>query len=89
MTNADGTTNKGTTRVVNFYNSKEYSLVFGRSTLFYNKQGNIVGFHDKYDFDSKSWGTRSTTNEIKTRMVRWASPKTAKPYYIRYGSSQR
>lgn len=89
MTNADGTTNKGTTRVVNFYNSKEYSLVFGRSTLFYNKQGNIVGFYDKYDFDSKSWGTRSTTNELKTRMVRWASPKTAKPFHIRYGSSQR
>ena len=89
LKNNDGTTSTGTTRVVNFYNSKEYSLVFGRSTLYYNSSGNIVGFYDTYDFDSKSWGTRSTENEIKTRMVRYASPSTAKPFKIRYGYSKR
>lgn len=85
----DGTTSTGIQRVADIYNSKEYSLVFGRSTLFYDSSSNIIGFYDTYDFDSKSWGSRSLENEIKTRMVRYASPNTAKLFSIRYGYSKR
>lgn len=84
---ASGNKYPGTKSVVNFYDSPEYSLVFGRATVYSNSKGNVVGFYDHYDFDSKAWGTRSTTNEIKTRAVRYASPSTAKPFSIRYGYS--
>ena len=40
-------------------------------------------------FDSKKWGERSVKNELKTRAVRYASPKTAKSFDIRYGYSKR
>jgi RHS repeat-associated protein len=79
----------GTKSVVDFYNSSEYSLAFGKATVYSNSKGNVVGFYDHYNFDSKPLGTRSTTNEIKTRAVRNASPSTAKSFSIRYGYSGR
>jgi len=89
LNNGDGTFEQDFKRVVSFYSSPEYDKVFGSATLYYNNQGNIVGFYDLYDFDSKPWGERSIKNEIITRMVNIVSPSTAKPFSIRYGQSKR
>nr|WP_303037431.1 RHS repeat-associated core domain-containing protein [uncultured Duncaniella sp.] len=89
LKSSDGTSSKGSVHVANFYNSNEYSLAFGRATIYKNADGNVVGFYDFYDFDTKSWGTRHFKNEVKTRAVRYASPSSAKPFAIRYGYSNR
>ena len=89
LKSSDGTSSKGSVHVANFYNSNEYSLAFGRATIYKNADGNVVGFYDFYDFDKKSWGTRHFKNEVKTRAVRYASPSSAKPFAIRYGYSNR
>lgn len=76
----------GTARVISFYQSSEYALALGTSTIFYNNKGQPVGFYDYYDFDSKKWGTRSTSNELKTRAVDAAgSIHGAIPFSISYG----
>jgi hypothetical protein len=89
LKNNDGTTSTGSKSVVSFYSSPEYNKVFGSSTIYYNQQGNVVGFYDFYDFDSKSWGQRTVKNEVITRMVETVSPGTAVPFSIRYGQSKR
>ena len=89
LKSSDGTSSKGSVHVANFYNSNEYSLAFGRATIYKNADGNVVGFYDFYDFDTKSWGTRHFKNEVKTRAVRYASPSSAEPFAIRYGYSNR
>lgn len=56
---------------INFYDSGfDLANSFGRATVTYREiNGSILyrSFYDKYDFDPKDWGTRSTWNEIKTR----------------------
>lgn len=89
LNNGDGTFSEGNARVVNFYTSSEYDKVFGSATLYYNKQGNVVGFYDFYDFDSKPWGQRSTKNEIITRAVEMVSPSIAKAFSIFYGQTNK
>ena len=79
----------GSKRAVNFYSSSEYDKAFGTATLYYNSKGNIIGFFDHYDFDSKPWGERSFINELITRAVETASPSEAKDFKIRYGYSKR
>ena len=79
----------GTKRVVSFYSSSEYDKAFGTATLYYNSKGNIIGFFDHYDFDSKPWGERSVKNELITRAVETFSPSEAKDFKIRYGYSKR
>ena len=79
----------GTKRVVSFYSSSEYDKAFGNATLYYNSKGNIIGFFDHYDFDSKPWGERSVKNELITRAVETFSPSEAKDFKIRYGYSKR
>ena len=76
----------GTLAIVNFYGNAEYSLAFGRATIYYNRQGQPVGFYDYYDFDPKAWGIRPNSAEIKTRMVNAAGALYgAQPYSITYG----
>jgi hypothetical protein len=79
-----------------FYNDPVYNAALGRATLYFSSPTyipiysyDLVGFYDFYDFDSKPWGTRSLTNEIKTRGVRYFSPSTAKPFAIRYPDTFR
>jgi hypothetical protein len=56
---------------INFYDSdKDLALSFGRATVSYKVENERLvfdGFYDRYDFDSKKWGVRSTFNEILTR----------------------
>ncbi|NDW19461.1 RHS repeat-associated core domain-containing protein [Dysgonomonas sp. 216] len=72
-------------KVVSFYESSEYARVFGRATVYYNASGQVTGFYDNYDFDSKSWGERSFKNEFITRTVDFFSTKKSKPFKITYG----
>jgi len=57
--------------IIDFYDSNtDLKLSFGRATVYYiDNDGKAIftGFHDKYDFDTKPWGTRSIPNEIITR----------------------
>ena len=83
-----GASNKqyeGYSALANFYSSDYYSLAFGTATIYMNKKNRIVGFYDSYNFDSKPKNTRSKINEFETRAVRIVSPKSAKPYSIKYG----
>ena len=89
FTNNEGQTKQYYACVYSFYESKEYSLVYGSATMYTDEKERFVGFYDTYDFDSKKWGERSVKNELKTRAVRYASPKTAKSFDIRYGYSKR
>jgi hypothetical protein len=79
----------GTQKSVSFYSSSEYDKAFGTATLYYNTKGNIVGFYDRYDFDSQPRGQRTLKNEIITRAVNFVSPKSATPFSIRYGQSKK
>ncbi|TAM92963.1 MAG: hypothetical protein EPN39_21215 [Chitinophagaceae bacterium] len=79
----------GSKKAVSFYSSPEYDKAFGTATLYYNSKGNIIGFYDKYDFDSKPWGERSTKNEIITRSVEMFSPDKARDFDIDFGYSNR
>lgn len=89
LVNTDRTSQHGYSKSVSFYSSEEYNKVFGKSTLYYNQNSQIVGFYDFYDFDSKDWSERSVKNELITRAVDYFSPSSAKPYNIRYGFSKR
>ena len=80
LVGGSGSEYKGGVRVANFDNSDEYNLALGRASILYNSDSRIVGFWDPYDFDSKSWGTRTYKNEVITRAVRYASPSTASPF---------
>ena len=84
-----GTLYDGSKYNVNFYGSDIYANAFGRATIYTNEHNNIVGFYDKYDFNSQPFGTRSLKNEIKTRVVRILSPSSAYDFSIRYGYSNR
>jgi RHS repeat-associated protein len=68
-----GKTYRGHCKEINFYESNNYSLAFGKATVYTNSSGNIVGFYDEYDFNPQKWGIRSVKNEIITRMVNDAS----------------
>ena len=73
-------------KTISFYGSAKYDKAFGTATMIYDLQGKAVGFYDKYDFDPKSWGDRSTSAEIKTRMVFAASIiSKANDFNIYYG----
>jgi hypothetical protein len=56
---------------IDFYNSdRDLKLSFGRATVTYRIENNQyvhTSFYDRYDFDSKPWGTRTYKNEIITR----------------------
>ena len=71
-----------------FYGT-EYERAFGTSTIYYNSKGNVVGFYDVYDFDSKPWGKRSLKNELITRGVNLVSSRSSQSFKIRYGYSNR
>jgi hypothetical protein len=57
--------------VINFYGTK-YENALGRATVYYNADGEAIGFRDVVDFESRSWGERPAMGEIKTRMVDWS-----------------
>ena len=58
--------------VINFYDSGfDLANTFGKATVTYrvvNGKKLYRTFYDKYDFDPKEWGVRSTSSEIKTRL---------------------
>lgn len=80
--------NGNCTATVDFYKSSSYDLKFsfGKAMVkfHYNKSGQAViyGFYDKYDFDPKPWGKRSTMNEFITRLYNIYS--SGKAFEIKY-----
>ena len=73
-------------KTISFYGSDKYDKAFGTATMLYDLQGKAVGFYDKYDFDPKSWNTRSFSAEAKTRLVFLASMiSQAKDFKVFYG----
>jgi hypothetical protein len=70
-----------------FYASAIFDKVLGRAAIIFNSNGRPVGLYDTYDFDPKSWGDRSISNETKTRLVNLASRfgTNALPFNIFYG----
>jgi len=69
--------------LVSFYNT-QYEKEFGNATLFYNEDGQAIGFLDVYDFDAKKWGIRPFKYELCIRMVALLSPATAADFTISY-----
>ena len=76
-----------TAKVTSFYSSKEYDKAFGSATVYYNKNNEVIGFHDTYDFNPIDFSKthRSLKNEIITRMVNYSSTTKSKAYEINYG----
>ena len=74
---------------IDFYDSGfDLANTFGRATVTYrvvNGQTLFRSFYDKYDFDPKPWGTRSTMNEIKTRAYNIYS--SGKAFEINYNQN--
>ena len=59
----------GDSKLINFYDSRAYSLAYGKATVTLDDKKRVTGFSDIYDFDSKKHGQRTFKNEIKTRAV--------------------
>ncbi|MBQ6724985.1 MAG: RHS repeat-associated core domain-containing protein [Bacteroidales bacterium] len=80
----------GHRKEINFYGTNNYSLAFGRATVYTNSSGNIVGFYDVYNFNPQKLGARSIKNEIKTRLVNSASNLSGinSSIHINYGYSK-
>jgi len=75
---------KATAKVVSFYGTAHENSL-GRATLYYDKSGKAIGFHDNFNFDSKDWGSRSFSSEIKTRLVNLDGKVFgAKPFKIKF-----
>jgi len=70
--------------LANFYSDPEYKYAFGTATLYANQKGEYVGFKDEYNFN-KMKGSRTTKNEIITRVIGAISPDSATDFIIRYG----
>lgn len=71
---------------INFYVSdSDLKLSFGRATITYRIENDkyiYSTFYDKYDFDSKPWGTRSVVNEVITRAYNsYSDGKSFNIYY--------
>ena len=71
--NQSPTESDSKSKLINFYDSQEYSLAFGSATVTLDGKQRITGFKDIYDFDPKKLGQRALKNEIKTRAVAAAS----------------
>ena len=71
--NQSPTESDSKSKLINFYDSQEYSLAFGSATVTLDGKQRITGFKDTYDFDPKKLGQRSLNNEIQTRAVAAAS----------------
>jgi hypothetical protein len=71
-------------KVVSFYGTK-YGNSIGSGTVFYDCDNNPIGFFDYFNFDSKPWGKRSFSAELKTRLVNTdGEANGAKPFKIVY-----
>lgn len=72
-------------RSISFFNSPEYSLVFGTATIYYDMNNDPIGFYDVYDFNAQEWGKRAFSSKIKTRLVLGASNlSNASPFIIKF-----
>lgn len=71
--NQSPTESDSKSKLINFYDSQEYSLAFGSATVTLDGKQRITGFKDTYDFDPKKLGQRALKNEIQTRAVAAAS----------------
>lgn len=47
----------------------------------------LISFADVYDFNSKKPGKRSLKLEVYTRLFRFLSPRSAKPFLVSYGKA--
>jgi uncharacterized protein RhaS with RHS repeats len=72
---------EATAKVINFYGTK-YGNALGRATVYYDAQGEAIGFRDRVDFESRDWGERPFFGEIKTRAVDAAL--TGNPFEVNY-----
>lgn len=68
---------------VSFYNTS-YATSLGTATMYYSSQGDAVGVHDTYDFDSQKLGSRPLIREIETRVAASVNPGQAKSFSIDY-----
>lgn len=68
---------------VSFYNTP-YERAFGSATVYVDFEQRIVGFSDRYNFDTKIWGTRPTRYEFYVRLVSLFSPPTAAGFEVCY-----
>lgn len=73
-----------TVKVISFYGTAHANSL-GSATLYYDAEGNAIGFYDYFNFDPKPWGQRSFSAEVKTRMVNLDGYMfDAKPFKITY-----
>lgn len=71
---------------VSFYGNSDYDCAFGTATVYFNSNGDAVGFSDDYDFNSMDWGERSIVAEIGTRTIgALGEAHGAENYSISYG----
>jgi hypothetical protein len=63
-----------------------FGWALGTITCVYSSATNeLVSFADVYDFNKKPKGKRKLQSEIATRIFRFLSPKSAKPFIVTYG----
>lgn len=76
-------------KTVSFYGDYVYNAALGTATVYFDKDGEMVGLYDVYDFDLQGFldkGARDLGPEIKTLMVAAAGElKGAKSFIISYG----
>ena len=73
-----------TAKVISFYGTAHANSL-GSATLYYDADGNAIGFYDYFNFDPKPWGKRSFSAELKTRLVNGDGLMFgAKPFKITY-----
>lgn len=72
-----------TANTVSFYHTP-YERAFGYATVYVDSEQRIVGFSDRYDFDSKEWGIRPTRYELYVRLVSLISPHTTDSFEVCY-----
>ena len=69
-------------------NNDFFGWALGTITCVYSIATNeLVSFADVYDFNKKPKGKRKLRSEIATRIFRFLSPKSAKPFIVTYGSN--
>lgn len=69
---------------IDLYNNPTYDFAIGRATVTL-AYGVVVGFYDRFDFDPKKWGVRSTKAELATRAGAAIGAITnATPFTIKY-----
>lgn len=73
-------------KCISFYGDNAFDYVFGVSTVYFDAEGNPVGFYDVYDFDPAPQKKRGgKEEELVEQMDLLAKSGIGKPYKILYG----